>query len=114
MRFTNKYQPRRKPRAGYRFAHVRRRILEKRGVSQQSKLGRHRRLPPIKKVKKTWAMIALESRYRLSIEEMLTDGSLRHIQRRFGINYSTACRWRKRLGIVMEVDSEDSEAGQRG
>jgi len=101
MRFTSDYRPKHSLRAGtYKFAHIRRRILEKCGLSQRSRQGRPRKLPPIKKAKKTWAMLALEARYRLSIEEMLTDGSLRQIQKRFGINYSTACRWRKRLGIT--------------
>ena len=47
----------------------------------------------------TWAMIALEERYGMSINQILDYGSLEEVSQRFGVCKTTAWNWRERLGM---------------
>lgn len=96
------------------------RILQKRGLSSDAKRPTRERFRPrivVNPALKTTAMLLKEVQYNRDIEDMLTDGPLhcqatigvksprgttkcgRCIQCRYLINYSTASKWRKRLGI---------------
>lgn len=91
---------------------IRKRILRERGivgVKPPSRKHKHYSQTPVRIAKKhkSWAMLALERQYNLPIEEILTAGSLRYIEKRFGIDHSTAGKWRKRFGISQQGVGDD-------
>ena len=48
---------------------------------------------------KTYAMKAFELKFGIPIETILVSGSLSIIKAKYGIDRTTACRWRRRLGL---------------
>jgi len=76
---------------------MRERVLRERGVNLE-----HSRLN-VKLVSsnggKTPTMLLLELRFNDDIKSLLSEGSVRDVAKRLGINYSTVSKWRKSLGL---------------
>lgn len=50
------------------------------------------------------SMRLLEIQYGKSIETILSNGTLRELEEEYNIPFTTLGRWRRRLGIYMEVE----------
>lgn len=86
------------------FTNIRKRILKARGISlTRPSLKHHRKMEttytPPSIPDKTDLMKLVEFRSGKSVEEILLSGSLRHIEKEYGIDHSTASKWRKLLAI---------------
>ena len=116
---------RRKPRP----KDIRARVLKNMGLDPlRPGLQISTKQPRRPKDKTTWAMIALEERYGMSIHEILNYGSLEEVSQRFGISRTSAWNWRERLGLndgkhlhehlppksIAELEEELSEVGPDG
>ena len=85
---------------GVRFKErVRRRILKERGLIRTGQ-GHLEPMPdePVDP-NKTLAMKLIEARLGVSIEELLSEGSLKEVALLLGIKESTVSKWRLRLGL---------------
>ena len=85
---------------GVRFKErVRRRILKERGLIRTGQ-GHLEPMPdePVDP-NKTLAMKLIEARLGVSIEELLSEGSLKEVGLLLGIKESTVSKWRLRLGL---------------
>ncbi len=86
------------------FTNIRKRILKSRGIQPvRSNIKQHRKLestidtPTISD--KTDLMKLVELRSGKTVEQILLSGSLRHIEKEYGIDHSTASKWRKLLAV---------------
>jgi hypothetical protein len=84
---------------------IRSRILKGRGLTKQIPSKRHHtrlsssitiRIPDNKK---SHLMKLLEATHHDHIENILTYGSLKQIEKKYGIDYTTASKWRKILAV---------------
>ena len=48
--------------------------------------------------RKNLAMLLMEARFGVPLEELLAEGSLGELSGKLGVSKATVCRWRKRLG----------------
>jgi len=81
---------------------IRDNILRERGLTTtRSSVTKHKRIvratDSLPFLKKTPLMRYLEVRHRQSIVDILASGSLTHIHRKYGVDRSTASKWKKRL-----------------
>lgn len=89
-----------------RTATLRNRILKERGVAP-AEGGRLRKIPRTNLERlKTDKMKVVEQRLGKTIEEIITSGSCREVAKKYGLDFSTVSRWRKRLGLAGETDDE--------
>lgn len=83
---------------------IRNRILKSRGMKiTRPSLSKHRKMEPSIATptieNKTRLMKLVELQSGKSIEEIILSGSLRHIESTYGIDHSTASKWRKQLAV---------------
>lgn len=80
---------------------IRDRILRERGLTvTRDDVSKHRQLSrtvDAVKVHKTPLMRFLEVRYSDNIVNILSSGSLNYIEKKYGIDRTTASKWRKRI-----------------
>lgn len=85
---------------------VRDRILRERGLTTtRSSVKEHKQIvrasDSVSFLKKTSLMKYLEVRHKQSIVDILASGSLTHIHRKYGIDRSTASKWKKKLRLQL-------------
>ena len=85
------------------------RVKEHKPKSKRDHFGKFLPLPKpsTKKLKKTPMMKYLEQKYKVVMEEALTNGSLSIVAKQFGneVNVSTISRWIKRFGLRYTSDN---------
>lgn len=84
------------------LTNIRDNILRERGLTTtKSSVREHKQIVKaagsVSFLKKTPLMRYLEVRHRQSILDILASGSLTHIHRKYGIDRSTASKWKKKL-----------------
>ena len=88
-----------------RSSTIRNRLLKERGLVPVS--GGKLRKVPVTQLDhlKTDKMRLIEIKYGKTIEEMLTSGTCREVEKRYGIDFTTVSRWINKLNIRYTPDN---------
>jgi len=87
------------------ISHIKDRILKRRGIRPtRAATNKQRKLQPeiraiLPESKKTPLMKLLEIKYHDRIENILSSGSLKYIEKKYGVDFTTASKWRKLLAV---------------